>query len=504
MILLVEQNPSGLKELLERLTSSVGFILPEIALVTGLVMLLIFDLIFSEKKSIGLAAIAFSTLSFLLVYLLFSFKPETLGKDIFEGLISYGSGSHLFKIGLCATALGALLMAAYSKKYSLFFFSSSEWLICLFGLMLGAFLMTMSSNLLMIYLSVEVVSICSYLLSGLGIGKKKSEASIKYLLYGAAASAAMLYGFSWLYGLTGSLEIGSDTFLSGILVADPVTLSIALFMVLAGLLFKLGAFPMHIWSPDIYEAVPLPTVTLFSIVPKLAAVFVLFRFTTTLGEIDFDWTFWLGIISIGGMIVGNFSALWQRNAKRMMAYSSIAHAAFILSGILLVNRTGLEAVTYYALIYLAMNLGVFYLLQIIENEIGSLDYDKLHGLGKRVPYVSVLLLIGLISLIGLPPTAGFSAKLFLFSALFEKYSISGDSILLWVFIVGLLNSIVSLFYYIRLPYLMFFKEESRTIPRQTRFTWQAFWGTCLILPLLLLFFRADWFVDLLNSVNFDF
>ena len=204
------------------------------------------------------------------------------------------------------------------------------------------------------------------------------------------------------------------------------------------------------------------------------------------------------------MTIGNFSALWQRNAKRMLAYSSIAHAAFMLSGVLLFNRAGIEATVFYGFIYLIMNLGAFYLIQVFENTTGSVEYESFKGLGKAMPFTSILLLIVMISLTGLPTVAGFNAKLYLFSSVYEGYVASGNQIILWVFIFGLLNTVVSLFYYIRIPYLLFFKAGNQNIAPQAGFKWEMAWGTLLVLPLFILFFRSDWFVDLLNSINFVF
>lgn len=504
MVMAAMQKAEGLANQLQSLTEGVAYLWPEIVLVVGLLLVLLFDLIFKDKKNVGLAAISLSVLSFLLVAQWFSFVPNLEAKDLFVGLVTVSSGANLFKIGFTLTAIVALVMAIQSKKYANEYFGSSEWLVSLFGLLLGAFLMTASSNLLMIYISIEVVSISSYLLTGLGKGFKKSEAALKYLLYGAAASAVMLYGMSWLYGLTGSLDINTDTFIVGMNAAQPFTLNIAIFMVLAGVLFKLGAFPLHIWSPDVYESAPIPTVTIFSVVPKLAAVFLLFRLISSTQTTDFNWQQWLGVLAIGGMTIGNFSALWQRNAKRMLAYSSIAHAAFMLSGVLLFNRAGIEATVFYGFIYLIMNLGAFYLIQVFENTTGSVEYESFKGLGKAMPFTSILLLIVMISLTGLPPVAGFNAKLYLFSSVYEGYVASGNQIILWVFIFGLLNTVVSLFYYIRIPYLLFFKAETQNIGPQAGFKWEMAWGTLLVLPLFILFFRSDWFVDLLNSINFVF
>lgn len=504
MVVAAMQKAVGLADQLQLLTEGVAYLWPEIVLLAGLLLVLLFDLIFKNKKNVGLAAISLSVLSFLFVAQCFSFVPNLEAKDLFVGLITVSSGANLFKIGFTLTAIVALVMAIQSKKYAAEYFGSSEWLVSLFGLLFGAFLMTASSNLLMIYISIEVVSISSYLLTGLGKGLKKSEAALKYLLYGAAASAVMLYGMSWLYGLTGSLDINTDTFIVGMSSAQPFTLNIAIFMVLAGVLFKLGAFPLHIWSPDVYESAPMPTVTIFSVVPKLAAVFLLFRLISSTQTTDFNWQQWLGVLAIGGMTIGNFSALWQHNAKRMLAYSSIAHAAFMLSGVLLFNRAGIEATVFYGFIYLIMNLGAFYLIQVFENTTGSVEYESFRGLGKAMPFTSILLLIVMISLTGLPPVAGFNAKLYLFSSVYEGYVASGNQIILWVFIFGLLNTVVSLFYYIRIPYLLFFKAGNQNIAPQAGFKWEKFWGTLLVLPLFILFFRSDWFVDLLNSINFVF
>ena len=504
MIVLVAsmQNPGGLAEQLQRLKEGLHFMLPEIGIVITIILLVVYDLLFQKNKSVGLAAILFSAFSFLLVFQVLSFLPEANALPLFEGLVTHSAGANLFKIGFLLSLLVALLMAVTSRKDSLHYFDSSEVLVCLLGVLLGAFLLVMSSNLLMIYVAVELVSICSYLLTGLGKGKKKSEAAIKYLLYGAAASAVMLYGMSWLYGLTGSIDLNSDSFKIGLDYAAVVPLNIAVFMVLCGLLFKLGAFPLHVWAPDVYRATPLPTVAVFSVVPKLAALLVLLRLVAATSATHFDWQTWLGILSIGGMVVGNFSALWQDNAKRMLAYSSIAHAAFLLAGVSIMNRTGLEATVFYALAYLLMNLAAFYLIQMVENKVGSTSYEQLKGMGKKIPYVSVLLLIVMVALTGLPPTVGFNAKLYLFSAVYDEFGRSESTILLWVLLVGLLNTVVSLFDYIKIPYLLFFKEGEGNVAPGAYTIRALIPGTLLVLSVLLLFFRSDWFVDLLNSINF--
>ena len=354
----------------------------------------------------------------------------------------------------------------------------------------------------MIYLSIEVVSICSYALTAITKGKKKAEAGLKYLIYGAAASAVMLYGMSWLYGFTGTLDIQSEAFISGLQSIDAIPLSIAVLFTLIGIIFKLGAFPMHVWSPDVYEAVPIPIVNTFSILPKLAALGILIRLSIGMSMTEVNWQLWLAIMAMASMTVGNFSALWQKDIKRMLAYSSIAQAGFLLVGIVSNTQAGYEALVFYGLIYAIMNLGGFYLVQVLENKTGSTSFDAFKGRGYEMSWLGLLIVVVLISLTGLPPTAGFNAKLFIFSALLEAYEIGENPIHVLVFIFGLINTIIALFYYLKLPYFMYLKTNSSQAELTKHKHSELIIGTLLIAPLLFLFFRSDWFVDLMNSINF--
>ena len=462
MILAQSNMIEGLKDQIQQITADLFWLAPELTLVITLVLLLIYDLIFKQYKSVGIVAIAVAGLGFSVLLLLSNWSELLVTNQLMGGLLRLDQGAVFFKLLFVGGALLSITMMQRNRKRD-FFFNSSEPLVLVFGLLLGVFLMTMAANLLMVYVSVELVSICSYLLVGLYKKKSNSEAAIKYLLFGAVASAVMIYGMSWLYGFTGTLDFTSVQFVNGLYLVPLLPLSIALVMTMAGFVFKLGAFPFHIWSPDVYEATPTPFVALLSALPKLAGLTLIFRFVQVL-DLDFaNWQLWLGIIAIASMTIGNFSALWQKDAKRMLAYSSIAQAGFLLVGLIAFSESGEIAALFYGVIYLIMNFAVFFLIQLFENKEGRIPFDNFRGKGNQEPWIGALLLIVMISLAGLPPTAGFSAKLFVFSALWESWNSNGQDILLWVFIFGLLNTAVSLFYYLKIPFFMFFKKPNEEL-----------------------------------------
>ena len=502
-MLMAQNQHTGLSEQLASTGNDLWALLPEITIVGTLILLILFDLIFKKNKSIGLSVIAFVGLAYAFVLLIQQWYTFPNSAALMGGLLDINRLSILLKGGFVIGMSVALISALRSGPKQNDFFESSEVLVMLFGLLLGASFMTMSSNLLIIYISIEVVSICSYVLTGITKGKKKAEAGLKYLIFGAVASAIMLYGMSWLYGFTGSLDLTDAGFSAAISEIPRLPLFISCVLVMGGFIFKLGAFPLHIWSPDVYEAAPTPVVAVFSVIPKLAALSIIFKFVNIVSSPMIDWQVWIGVLAIASMTVGNFSALWQKDVKRMLAYSSIAHAGFLLVGILAFTSGGNQAMLFYASIYLLMNFAAFFLIQVFEKHTGTTSIDDMKGLGQKLPYLSVLILIVMIALTGLPPTAGFNAKLYIFSALWDSYQTGEKTILLWILVFGLLNTVVSLFYYLKIPYFLFFKTLSNEIQIKTTRTIDWLWGTLLVLPLLLLFFRSDWFVGLVNSINFE-
>ena len=387
-----------------------------------------------------------------------------------------------------------------------------EWFSILVAMTLGLFLMTLSVNLLSIYLSIELVSICSYLLTALSADRKASEGGIKYLLFGAVSSAIMLYGMSLLYGMTGTLDLTADVFGAELARQDGAVAAVAVLLTLAGLLFKLAGVPFHVWTPDAYEAAPVPVAAFFSVAPKAAAVLVLMRIITALplrspgggtgeGATATVLQTPLAVLALAGILIGNLSALRQTDAKRLLAYSTIAHAGCLLVGVVALSEAGFEAVLFYAGTYLFISLAAFFLIDLLARSNGSsLMISQFTGLGGKQPLLSVALTVVMLALTGLPPTVGFTAKLLSFSALYDAYQRSGDSWLLALFALGLLNALISLVYYLKIPFLLFFRAApARTeLPVDSRLPKAAVWlAVGLVVPVVGLFLKPDWLLNLI-------
>lgn len=375
-----------------------------------------------------------------------------------------------------------------------------EWYALLVAMTLGLFLMAKSVNMLSIYLSIELVSICSYLLTALTADRKASEGGMKYLLFGAISSAIMLYGMSLLYGLTGTLDLTASSFGAELARQDGPVVAVALLLTLAGLLFKLAGVPFHIWTPDAYEAAPVPVAAFFSVGPKAGAVLVLVRVVTALpiesglgGSTATVLQTPLAVLALAGILIGNLSALRQTDAKRLLAYSTIAHAGFLLVGVVALNNAGFDAVLFYVGTYLFISLAAFFLIDLLARSQGQdLTIRNMAGLGARQPLLAVALTIVMLALTGLPPTVGFTAKLLSFSALYEAFQQTGNGWLLALFGLGLLNALISLVYYLKIPFLLFFRplstEAGAPVPLPLAAVWLA---VGLTAPVIFLFLKPD-------------
>lgn len=442
------------------------------------------------------------TIILSLVVSIIHFNTYTTPAPLFNGLIRSDDYSSFFKILLDAGALLTVLMSVKNTDTTSGKFNTEYYALILVAT-LGGHLLTMSLNFIMVFLSLELLSISSYVLAGYSFTRKGAEGSLKYFLFGSVASAIMLYGFSILFGITGTLDFSSVQFAEQLTQhATPLVL-VASMMALAGFLYKAGAAPMHIWSPDVYEAAPMPVVAFFSTVPKLAGIAVLSKFTLAInlfGHNPFDWQLVLSLIAILTITVGNFSALWQKNPKRMMAYSSIAQSGFLLIAIVCFSIQGSHALLFYSTVYLVMNFSVLFCLQAFEkNEITSIP--EFSGLGKQSVLLSIVLFVGMIALAGIPPTGGLTAKLFVFAALWDSYEQTGKGILLWLLVFGLLNTVVALFYYLKIPYYAFIKStESNRSLQNTPF--ENFFALILVVLILFLFIRPDMLMGWLNTINF--
>ena len=315
--------------------------------------------------------------------------------------------------------------------------------------------MSFSADLVMLYLAVGTTfPVPLYLLAGfLKDDDRSTEAGFKYMLFGALTSAILLYGFSLLYGFTGktSLYELSTYFASFNLVAMGIT-----FLVLAGLAFKVSLFPFHFWAPDVYEGAPTPVAGFLSTASKAAGFAVIIRlFAAVFPIISADWSLILAVLATMTMTVGNLIALAQKSIKRMLAYSSIAHAGYAMIGIVAFTELGTASVVFYLIGYILTNLLAFGIVAAVGQVTGSDDFSAYAGLSRRSPGLGLAVLVAFLSLAGMPPFVGFVAKVFIFSAAIEAGWV-------WLAIVGILNSIIGLYYYLNvLKYVYLFRMEEQ-------------------------------------------
>lgn len=485
----------GLRETVDYIGISISYFIPELLLAAGIAVLIVAGL-FRRFSFHSPLALSFAVASLLML----PWSAAPFAFSLFDGMVRSDNFSAFLR-GLIdvATALTVLLTWRQQRNQP----KLSEYYALLLSVALGAHLLVMSMNMLMIFLSLELISIASYLLAGFSFTRSGAEGGLKYFLFGSVASAIMLYGITLLYGITGTLEFFTSGFAEGLAVNESPLLLVASLMTLGGFLYKMAAAPLHPWAPDVYEAAPMPVVAFFSVVPKLAGVGILVKFVDALKQAagtSYDWQSLLSVVAIVTLTVGNFAALWQKNVKRLMAYSAIAHSGFLLVGVVAFVPHGTQYMLYYASVYTATNFLVFAYLQYYDFH-GFTTIASYAGAGKRHGWPMVLLLAGFVSLMGLPPTGGFTAKLFIFSSLWESYQGSGKPLLLWLMVFGLLNTVVSLFYYLRIPYFAFIKNGD--MPRATNnLVFENLLGLLLVLVVLCLFFSPGLLMGWINKITF--
>lgn len=445
-----------LKAFLFQITQNLPHFLPEIWLSVFFIGVLLAELLLKHSRwALHTDAILrWLSFGFLAVAIgLVLLQQNAPSGYLFHHLLYLDAKAVFFKVFVLGAALLVLVHVQLARP-SL----PAEFYSILLAVSLGLCLMTMATNGLSIYLSIELVSIGSYLLAAFGQDKKSSEGALKYLLFGALSSGVMLYGLSFLYGMTGTLDVTSEVFRAGLAQNPPEVLWVVGFLALAGVLFKLSLVPFQVWAPDMYEGAPTPVVAYLSTAPKVAALLILMRLTSALPAALPQL---LTVLVLASILVGNLSALWQNDLKRLLAYSGIAQAGFMTVGVVAFNQTGFEGATFYAVAYVFMNLGTFLVIDILTKEQPTLD--ALAGKGTTEPLLSVCLTVLMVALVGLPPTVGFTAKLFVFSGLWESYQDTQNPWQLALLIVGLLNTVVALFYYFKLPYYLFFKPQATVV-----------------------------------------
>ena len=485
---------------LQNILQSLTHFWPEIFLAIGFLLTLIAEMFLNRPRSVSIPrsvssqtfkpsvssqtpilrflVIGFVVVSIVLVINQWQDSPQYL----FQNMLLLDHAAVYFKILIAVSTL-CILAHIHLTDTNL----PPEFYSILLAVLLGLFILTMAVNGLSIYLSLEMVSIGGYMMVAFGQDKKASEGGLKYLLFGAISSSIMLYGFSLLYGMGGTFDFLSPLFVQNMQQQSPQIVTVALFLSLAGLLFKLSLAPFQVYAPDVYEAAETPVAAFLSVVPKAAALLVFLRFSFILPS---NFQSVTAIVALVSILVGNFSALWQTNFKRLLAYSSIAQAGFILVGIVSNNQFGVQSAIFYISVYSFMNLAAFFLLDILGN--GKTQISDFAGMGSAYPFLSVLLVFILISLVGLPPTAGFTAKLLVFSSLWESYQTNPNNLKIWLLIIGLLNAVVALFYYLKIPFQLFLRQNSvnQIVEKQSFVI--IFWAIVITIPTILFFLKTDW------------
>ncbi len=452
---------------LNQVLDSLPYFMPEIYLSALFILVLVTDLIFGKDSAWICRILACVGLVVVIFHDLFQVGITNTGGRLFFGeMLLLTHTSLAFKLIIDVLSFILLLFFGWDDELKSHNKGLSDLYSISVAVIFGLHLMAMASNLLSIYLSVEMVSIGSYLMVAYKSEKGlSSEAGLKYVLFGAASSAIMLYGISLLYGFGGTLDLFNGAMQLGLSHVNPVSASLALILFLAGMGFKLSFVPMHFWVPDIYQGTPAPIAAFLSTVVKVAAFSLLVNFLTPFLYPKwhaFDFRLFFSVIGIITMIAGNFAATLQHNVKRMLAYSSIGHTGFALMALVTFSSQGLSVLAFYLFAYALANVGAWMLASYFADSAGTEDMNGYKGLGFKYPLAGVCFVILLISLTGLPLTAGFYGKFLSFSAVYQVYQEGHNVWLLLLMITGAVTTVVSLFYYIKIPLNLFLRKTDRT------------------------------------------
>ncbi|MCH7949112.1 MAG: NADH-quinone oxidoreductase subunit N [Candidatus Dadabacteria bacterium] len=428
---------------------------PEISLIIAGLILIVLDPILkgSAKKNLYVLALLGLAVGFIL-----NLKRFGVAETAFSGALSLDQFAAYFNI---IFLLGAFLSVIISRDYlsNTNKYSNEFFALILFSTS-GMMILSSAKEFMSLFLGFEIMSISVYILAAFNRKSARStEAGIKYLILGGFSSAILLYGIALLYGASGSVYL--DEIVSKFDPANPLFLAGSA-LVLVGFIFKIGAFPLHQWVPDVYEGAPMPVTAFMSVGVKAAAFAILLRVIFEgFSEIQISIMPVLWIVAVFTMVVGNIAAIAQKSIKRMLAYSSIAHAGYALVGVVAAyggDKLAVSSVIYYLFAYMFMNLGAFGVLAYLSRDGKECEtFDDISGLWRKRPYIALALGVFMFSLAGIPPTLGFFAKYRLFLS-----AVQAD--FYWLAVIGILSSVVSAYYYLRVLVYAYMKEETTTFP----------------------------------------
>jgi NADH-quinone oxidoreductase subunit N len=393
---------------------------------------------------------------------------DQLGREpvsLLGGTLVTGELIAIFKLVIVALTILTVLI---SMDFDVGRHVGEYFATMLFGA-IGMMLLVSTEELITLFVALELTSISLYILTAFHKGELRSqEAAVKYFMFGAISSAFLLFGLSYLYGVTGTTSLRAMQEASG--ASSGPLLSVGMLFVIVGLGFKVAVVPFHLWAPDAYEGAPTPVTAFIATGSKVASFFVLLKlmmigFTNMEGSAYWGgfvpgWTMLLAVAATLSMVLGNCVAIVQRNVKRLLAYSSIAHAGYILIGLIAASTMGAASVLFYVIVYALTNLGAFGVVAALSSRAGGDDMENFNGMARRAPFLSLLMVVFVLSLAGIPPLGGFFGKFYLFAAAVQRDAQTFG--LLWLVIIGILMSAVSLYYYLILLKHLYVVESSET------------------------------------------
>lgn len=434
-------------------------VLPELLILVAGLLVLTLDPFWKkdEARRVNLGWLTAGGLSAALVVSLLLGQP---GEPVLAwgGMVRFDWLAFVFKMFIIfAAAITALFFMDVERLGK-----RAESYLLLLAATIGMCLMVSASDLVMLFLAIETTSIPMYVLAGFMLDDKKStEAGFKYLLFGAMTSAIFLYGLTLVYGFSGTTRL--ENMRSYFLSLNPISVGV-LFLLVVGLGFKISLAPFHFWAPDTYEGAPTPVSGILSTASKAAGLAVLIRlFVTAFPQVEANWQVILAVLAALSMTIGNLVALAQKNIKRLLAYSSIAHAGYALVGVVAGTQFGIKAVVYYLIAYVITNLAAFGVVAAFGRVTGSDEIRAYDGMSRRSPYLAIAMLAAFLSLAGMPPFGGFIAKVLVFAAAVQEGWY-------WLVIVGVINSVVGVYYYLTvMKYVYLYRmegenEEAHPIP----------------------------------------
>jgi NADH-quinone oxidoreductase subunit N len=459
-------------------------ILPEIGLVILGIVVMACDLALPEnqKKTLGWI-VAFGLFLIIIISVLFA-RPTVEPELVWGGLIRFDLYGFVFVMLFMFGAAITSLIAIDSERLG----GSGEFYLMLLASTVGMCLMAVSADLIMLYIAIETTSIPMYVAAGFLVEDNKSiESGYKYFLFGAMASAIMLFGFTLIFGFSGTTNLYSiaSSFASG---GSAIPLIGTLLLVLIGFAFKVSIVPFHFWAPDVYEGAPTLVAGFLSTASKAAGFAVLIRvlYEAYPAYSEF-WTAILAVSAVATMTIGNLLALAQRNIKRLLAYSSIAHAGYILIGVLVASELGISSSIFYLVVYLLTNLSAFGAVTIASRSLGSDEISSYAGLSRRNPGMALIFLVSFLSLAGMPPLGGFIAKFLIFAA-------AVDAGMVWLAVIGLINAIIGLYYYlVVLKVIYLYRSEGDEEPLLIPQTYSLTLGFLTLAIVLIGFIFSPWF-----------